>query len=52
METLETETVKRKYSFANSFYYEKIIYTLHHGFKITVNYAAGPCQILNASPDF
>jgi len=28
---------------------KKIIYTLHHGLKITVNYAAGPCQILNAS---
>lgn len=27
----------------------KIIYTLLHGLKITVNYAVGPCHILNAT---
>lgn len=27
----------------------KIIYKLRHGLKITVNYAVGLCQILNAS---
>lgn len=47
MEALETETVQCKHSSANSCSKKKVIYTLLHGLKITVNYFLGPCQIHN-----